>query len=395
MEWLAGEPMWREASGVWSSFSPSARQGQMYKYRITGADGWPRDKADPYAFRSELRPGTASILWDLSRLSFSDSVWIAGRTKRYNEPMNIYELHAGSWRRDEDGEWLDYAQLADQLIPYLKEMGFNYVELLPLSEYPFDGSWGYQVSGYFSLTSRYGTPEQFAYFVDQCHQNGIGVIMDFVPVHFAMDAFSLCRFDGMPLYEYDSDAGQSEWGSVNFNFFRGEVRSFLSSAAAFWMDKYHCDGIRMDAISNAIYWQGDEARGVNEGGVKFLRQMNRGLHRKFPKALLIAEDSSHYPKVTAPVTHGGLGFDYKWDMGWMHDTLDYFATPSGSGLSLRKNWISPWSISIKSCTSPLCPTTKTSTARRPSLISSMAPTRKNSPRPGFSICTCSPIPVKN
>lgn len=324
-----GEPLKKDEAGVWSCFSKQAKAGQMYKYKITGADGIIRDKADPYAFRSELRPGTASVLWDISKLSFSDKKWCAGRSKRYNEPFNIYEMHAGSWRRKENGEWLNYAELADELIPYLKEMHFNFVELLPLSEYPFDGSWGYQVSGYFSLTSRYGTPEQFAYFVNECHKNNIGVIMDFVPVHFVPDDFSLREYDGTALYEYDSDVGQSEWGSANFNFYRGEVRSFLSSAAAFWLEVYHCDGIRMDAISNAIYWQGDAGRGVNQGGVEFLQQMNLGLHKRFPEAVIIAEDSTNFLKVTAPVEYDGLGFDYKWDMGWMHDTLDYFATPFG------------------------------------------------------------------
>ncbi len=324
-----GQPLYKNASGVWSGFCPGACKGQMYKFRITGADGVSRDKADPYAFRSELRPGTASVLWDLAEVHIRDEGWMSGRDKCYDRPLNIYELHAGSWRRNADGSWLNYAQLADQLVPYLKEMNFNFVELLPLSEHPFDGSWGYQTSGYFSLTSRYGTPAQFGYFVEKCHQNGIGVIMDFVPVHFVPDGYALCEYDGTALYEYDSDVGHSEWGSRNFNFYRGEVRSFLASAAAFWLDVYHCDGIRMDAICNAIYWQGDPVRGVNRGGVEFLQQMNQALHKRWPAAILVAEDSSNYLKVTAPVAYGGLGFDYKWDMGWMHDTLDYFATPFG------------------------------------------------------------------
>lgn len=330
-EWnhWSGQAMEYDETGVWSLYIPEARCGQMYKYRITGKDDVIRDKADPYAFRSELRPGTASVVWNMDGLSFTDEAWCAKRNKHYNEPLNIYEIHAGSWKRKEDGEWLNYAELADELIPYMKKLHFNFVEILPLSEYPFDGSWGYQVGGYFSLTSRYGTPEQFAYFVNECHKNNIGVIMDFVPVHFVPDAFSLREYDGTALYEYDSDVGRSEWGSSNFNFYRGEVCSFLSSAAAFWMDVYHCDGIRMDAISNAIYWQGDTGRGVNEGGVKFLQRMNQELHKKFPNAILIAEDSSNFLKVTAPVEYEGLGFDYKWDMGWMHDTLDYFATPFG------------------------------------------------------------------
>lgn len=328
-EWngWAGQPLSRDSAGVWSGFAPGASEGQMYKFRLLGADGETRDKADPYAFCSEVRPGTASVLCDLSHFTIHDEGWRAERDKGYNRPLNIYEMHAGSWRRRADGSWLNYAELADELVPYLKEMHFNCVELLPLTEHPFDGSWGYQVSGYFSLTSRYGTPEQFAYFVEKCHQNGIGVLMDFVPVHFVADGFSLARYDGTALYEYDSDVGHSEWGSCNFNFYRGEVRSFLSSAAAFWLDVFHCDGIRMDAICNAIYWQGKAERGVNSGGVTFLQQMNEALHRRWPSAILVAEDSSNFLKVTAPVAYEGLGFDYKWDMGWMHDTLDYFATP--------------------------------------------------------------------
>ena len=203
------------------------------------------------------------------------------------------------------------------------------MELLPLAEHPFDGSWGYQTSGYFSVTSRYGSPADFAAFVNACHRMGIGVIMDFVPVHFAANGDALANFDGTHLYEYDSDVGHSEWGTCNFNYYRREVCSFLNSAAALWMDVYHCDGIRMDAISRALYWQGDPNRGVNEGAVTFLRNLNHGLNTRFPTGIYTAEDSTNFLKVTAPTRYDGIGFDYKWDMGWMHDTLDYFATPFG------------------------------------------------------------------
>lgn len=323
-----GAPMSRDNAGVWSC-TAKAKEGQLYKFRVLGPDGSWVEHSDPCALAAELRPGTASRLFDLSRLEaqFTDGVWIAGQDKHYDRPMNIYEMHAGSWKRKPDGSWYDYEELAQELIPWLVEHQYTHVELLPLAEHPFDGSWGYQNTGYFAPTSRYGTPVQFARFVNACHLAGIGVLMDFVPVHFAKNADGLARLDGTFLYEYDSDVGQSEWGTCNFNFYRGEVRSFLNSAAAIWLDLYHCDGIRMDAISRALYWLGDPSRGVNQGAVQFLQNMNQGLHQRFPSAILTAEDSTNFLKVTAPVEYDGLGFDYKWDMGWMHDTLDFFATP--------------------------------------------------------------------
>ena len=323
-----GAPMTRDNAGVWSC-TAKAKEGQLYKFRVLGPDGSWVEHSDPCALAAELRPGTASRLFDLSHLEaqFTDGVWMAGQDKHYDRPMNIYEMHAGSWKRRPDGSWYDYEELAQELIPWLVEHQYTHVELLPLAEHPFDGSWGYQNTGYFAPTSRYGTPVQFARFVNACHLAGIGVLMDFVPVHFAKNADGLARLDGTFLYEYDSDVGQSEWGTCNFNFYRGEVRSFLNSAAAIWLDLYHCDGIRMDAISRALYWLGDPSRGVNQGAVQFLQNMNQGLHQRFPSAILTAEDSTNFLKVTAPVEYDGLGFDYKWDMGWMHDTLDFFATP--------------------------------------------------------------------
>ena len=323
-----GAPMSRDNAGVWSC-TAKAKEGQLYKFRVLGPDGSWVEHSDPCALAAELRPGTASRLFDLSCLEaqFTDGVWMAGQDKHYDRPMNIYEMHAGSWKRKPDGSWYDYEELAQELIPWLVEHQYTHVELLPLAEHPFDGSWGYQNTGYFAPTSRYGTPVQFARFVNACHLAGIGVLMDFVPVHFAKNADGLARLDGTFLYEYDSDVGQSEWGTCNFNFYRGEVRSFLNSAAAIWLDLYHCDGIRMDAISRALYWLGDPSRGVNQGAVQFLQNMNQGLHQRFPSAILTAEDSTNFLKVTAPVEYDGLGFDYKWDMGWMHDTLDFFATP--------------------------------------------------------------------
>lgn len=333
--WGPGVEMQREDTGIWCAFIPGLAEGELYKYRILGKDGQTVMRADPYAFRTELRPGTASRLAKLD-FAFDDSAWMELRNKNHNRPMNIYELHAGSWRHrpgacqaDGSDGWYSYDELAKELIPWLLDHNFTHIELLPLAEHPFDGSWGYQTTGYFSATSRYGSPAQLAALINACHRMGIGVIMDFVPVHFAANADALANFDGTHLYEYDSDVGRSEWGTCNFNYYRHEVRSFLNSAAALWMEVYHCDGIRMDAISRALYWQGDPARGVNQGAVDFLRGLNHGLNQRWPTGIYMAEDSTNFLKVTAPTRYDGVGFDYKWDMGWMHDTLDYFATPFG------------------------------------------------------------------
>ena len=319
--------MHRSYSGCWEADAAGVTRGTCYQYRVCGADGSVVDHCDPYGTAMTLRPDGRSIVWGAPTCQWTDSAWMAKRSKNFDAPLNIYEAQAGSWRCKEDGTPYTYSELAKQLPAYLKENGYTHLELMPLSEYPFDGSWGYQNTGYFAPTSRYGTPVQFARFVNACHMAGIGVLMDFVPVHFAKNADGLARLDGTFLYEYDSDVGQSEWGTCNFNFYRGEVRSFLNSAAAIWLDLYHCDGIRMDAISRALYWLGDPSRGVNQGAVQFLQNMNQGLHQRFPSAILTAEDSTNFLKVTAPVEYDGLGFDYKWDMGWMHDTLDFFATP--------------------------------------------------------------------
>lgn len=320
-------PLAPEGDGFWALADPSAADGGLYKYRVTGADGAVTDRADPFALAAELRPGSASRLLQLLP-SRARTGYRADPRRGYDRPMSIYELHAGSWRRREDGSWLFYGELAAPLIPYLKEHGFTHLELLPLAEHPLDASWGYQDGGYFAATSRYGDPRGLQYLIDELHRAGIGVLMDFVPVHFVSDSFALRRFDGTPLYEYDAaDLADSAWGSCNFDFYKAPVRSFLQSAADFWLSFYHCDGLRADAVSNAIYWQGDAGRGVNAGGVEFLRGLCAGLHRRHPAALLMAEDSSTYLKVTAPVEYGGLGFDYKWGLGWMHDTLEFFCAP--------------------------------------------------------------------
>ena len=314
----------KDEQGIWSLFIAGAKPGDMYKYRITQATGRVVDKMDPYAFYSELRPNTASIVADLEYKKWSDQKWMDQRTKNFDKPVNIYELHIGSWKKDEDQEWVNYRDIAKELIAYVKENHFTHIELMPLNEYPFDGSWGYQCSGYFSATSRYGSVSDLMYLVNACHRANIGVILDFVPVHFVRDDFSLSYFDGTPLYEYEKACdADSQWGTANFNLWREEVRSFLMSAAAFWIDKYHIDGLRMDAISNIIHWHGNKDLGTNEGALNFIKRMNYHLSEKYKGVMLIAEDSSDFPDVTKSTVDGGLGFDYKWDLGWMNDTLKY------------------------------------------------------------------------
>ena len=326
------QDLYRTQDGnFWECHDNDAVPGQMYKYRIYGADGSVNEHCDPYGYGMELRPAFASILRDLSALSFTDDLWMWTRTDRKKEALSIYEIHFGSFKKPgkKQEDWYTYEEMADVLIPYVKEQGYQYIEIMPLNEYPSDESWGYQSTGFFSPTSRYGSAEGLQKFVNACHLAGIGVILDIVPVHFAMDSYGLKHFDGTALYEYPHSAvGVSEWGSCNFMHSRGEVRSFLMSCANYWLTEYHMDGIRMDAISRIIYWQGDEARGVNHTAVDFLKCMNSRLKSIHGNAILAAEDSTSYPGVTKPVWAGGLGFDYKWDLGWMNDTLNYFRTPA-------------------------------------------------------------------
>ena len=358
-------PAHRGDGGVWEYYDERAECGMMYKYAVLGADGVLRDKADPYARRAELGGGGASIISAAPSYEWQDGEWMSARSsgegymprgkrhtddkrhshthagisdadrsacdasiaKRADGPINIYELHASAFRRKPDGGLYNYAELAQLLVPYLTECGYNYLELLPIAEYPCDSSWGYQATGFFAPTARYGTPEQLCVLIDRCHAAGIGVLLDFVPVHFAVDGYGLEHFDGTALYEYPSgDVGISEWGSCNFMHAHGDVRSFLCSAAASFLEDFHFDGLRVDAVSRIIYWLGDPARGICDGGVTFLRTLTDGLHARFPHCLLCAEDSTAYTGVTKTPKDGGLGFDYKWDMGWMHDTLDYFRT---------------------------------------------------------------------
>lgn len=328
-------------------FVPEARPGMMYKYKIYHRDGSSMEHCDPYGFGMELRPAFASIIRDMDTYRFHDAKWMKNRSVCQGSPLNIYEVHLGSWRTkpvfDEQGNpltpeeiaesnrveesWYTYKEIAPMLAEYVKEQGYNYVEFMPLSEHPSDQSWGYQNTGFFSPTSRYGTADDLKEMIDILHQHNIGIILDFVPVHFALDGYGLARYDGTALYEYPSnDVGYSEWGSMNFIHSKGEVRSFLQSAANYWLSEYHFDGLRMDAISRIIYWMGDESRGVNDRAVDFIRNMNQGLKDRHPSIILCAEDSTDFKGTTKETKYGGLGFDYKWDMGWMNDTLNFFRT---------------------------------------------------------------------
>ena len=319
-----------EHESVYSVVVPNAKKGMLYKYRVYAKDGSVVEHCDPFGFAMELRPGFASIITDLQEYRFLDETWLLKREKNYNRPMNIYEVHLASFQTNPQNEhgFFTYEELADRLIAHVKEHHFNYIECMPLSEHPADCSWGYQNTGFYAPTSRYGAPLSLMKFVDKCHQAGIGVILDFVPVHFAIDEYGLAKFGGQPCFEYPyEDISVSEWGTLNFNHTKGSVASFIQSAANYWLQIYHFDGIRMDAISRAIYWQGDPRRGVNTGAVNFIKRMNKGLHKYNPNAMLIAEDSTDFLKVTAPVAYDGLGFDYKWDMGFMNDTLEFFKLP--------------------------------------------------------------------
>ena len=328
-------------------FVPEARPGMMYKYKIYHRDGSSMEHCDPYGFGMELRPAFVSIIRDMDTYRFHDAKWMKNRSVCQGSPLNIYEVHLGSWRTkpvfDEQGNpltpeeiaesnrvaesWYTYKEIAPMLAEYVKEQGYNYVEFMPLSEHPSDQSWGYQNTGFFSPTSRYGTADDLKEMIDILHQHNIGTILDFVPVHFALDGYGLARYDGTALYEYPSnDVGYSEWGSMNFIHSKGEVRSFLQSAANYWLSEYHFDGLRMDAISRIIYWMGDESRGVNDRAVDFIRNMNQGLKDRHPSIILCAEDSTDFKGTTKETKYGGLGFDYKWDMGWMNDTLNFFRT---------------------------------------------------------------------
>ncbi|MGE5328975.1 MAG: 1,4-alpha-glucan branching protein GlgB [Deltaproteobacteria bacterium] len=329
------------SSGVWEIFIPDIKQGEIYKYEIKTQRGDIILKADPYAFYAELKPKTASIIYNVDNYVWNDREWIEKRERSNNfeQPVSIYEVHLGSWKKKTEDEesYYSYRELADELVSYVKEMGYTHIELLPIMEHPFDGSWGYQLTGYYAATSRHGTPEDFMYFVDVCHQNNIGVLVDWVPAHFPKDAFGLARFDGTALYEHEHpmQGEHPDWGTLIFNFGRNEVRNFLVSNAVFWFDKYHIDGLRVDAVASMLYldygkkdgewicnkWGGRE----NIEAIEFLRQMNTAVYKYFPGIMMIAEESTSWAMVCKPPHVGGLGFSYKWNMGWMNDFLRYMS----------------------------------------------------------------------
>ncbi len=319
--------------GVWSVLiNEQDLSGEMYKYELVTQQGEVLHKADPYAFYSEVRPNTASIVYSLDGYKWKDANW-RRKKKRitiYEKPMFIYELHLASWKKKEEGSLFTYLELIDELIPYIQEQGYTHIELLPVIEHPYDRSWGYQGTGYFSATSRYGTPQELMTFIDACHQVDIGIILDWVPGHFCKDAHGLYMFDGTPTFEYTSynDRENEVWGTANFDLGKPEVRSFLISNALFWMEYFHIDGFRVDAVSNIIYWPNTNESHENPFAIEFLKNLNKAVFDYDYSALMIAEDSSDWPLVTAPTYEGGLGFNYKWNMGWMNDMLNYMETPS-------------------------------------------------------------------
>ena len=334
--------MYNIGYGVWEVFVEGVKEFCTYKYCIESEYGDRLMKADPYAFHAQTRPGQASVVYDIESYSWNDSEWFNKRKEKNisSSPMNIYEIHAGSWRKYPDGNFFNYQKLADELIPYLKEMHYTHVQLMPIMEYPYDGSWGFQTTGYYAPTSRYGTPSDFMAFVDKLHGEGIGVILDWVPSNFPTDDFGLARFDGSPLYESNDPktSKRNSWGTCLFNYARFEVTSFLVSCAMFWLDKYHIDGLRIGALSSMLYldygktegeWKPNKFGGKeNLDAVDFVKRLNTAVHMYHPDVMMFAEENTSWPKLTHKIEDGGLGFDFKWNMGWMNDMLHYMSLNS-------------------------------------------------------------------
>ena len=335
-DWGYGEMFPQGTTGIWTGFVEGIGEDTIYKYRIRRHDGFEFLKADPYAFYSELRPKTASVVKDLTGFKWEDATWRA-KNKRKNldaNPMNIYEVHLGSWKRHWDGRFFTFSQYIEELIPYVKEMGYTHIELLPVMEHPLDDSWGYQITGYYSVTSRYGEPKELMQFINECHKQDIGVILDWVPAHFCRDSHGLYLFDGTPTYEYQdpNKASNNRWGTTHFDYGKPQVHSFIISNAIFWMDMFHADGLRVDAVSAMLYldyddgpWTPNKYGGnTNLEGVDLLKKLNTTVKQEFPAALMIAEESTAFPLITHDVDSNGLAFTHKWNMGWMNDILRYF-----------------------------------------------------------------------
>lgn len=336
-DWEIGFPLENfEETGVWTGFFEDARVGQFYKYRIVQADGSVKVKNDPHAFEYEVRPKDASIVKSLREKEWSDGLWFANRDRFeiYERPLNIYEVHLSSWKHHEDGSWYTITELKDEMIPYVREMGYTHIQFMPLMEHPLDASWGYQITGFYALSSKFGTAEEFQDFVEECHKQNIGVLVDWVPGHFNRNDYAMAYFDGTPQYEYVdlNRANNNRWGTLNFDLGKAQVQSFLISNAMYWINTFHLDGLRVDAVSNMLYLDYDEGdwtpnndgSNANYQGIDFIKKLNKTLFKEYPDLLMIAEESTAWEGVTKPVHAGGLGFNYKWNMGWMNDTLKFF-----------------------------------------------------------------------
>ncbi|WP_051237722.1 1,4-alpha-glucan branching protein GlgB [Lacticigenium naphthae] len=323
-------------TGTWTGFSSEAKEGDCYKYRMVQADGTIKLKIDPFAHEFEVRPKDSSVIKFLPQKKWNDGIWLANRKRLtvYERPLNIYEVHMSSWKHHEDGSWYSITDLKNELIPYVKSMGYTHIEFLPLVEHPLDASWGYQATGYFAISSKFGTMEEFQEFVDTAHQENIGVIMDWVPGHFNKNDYGMAYFDGTSQFEYDNpiQAENVRWGTLNFDLSKPQIHSFLISNALFWIEQFHLDGLRVDAVSNMLYLDYDEGEWIpnddgsnhNQFGVEFIQKMNKNIFERHEEILMIAEESTAWSKVTSPIHEGGLGFNYKWNMGWMNDTLKFF-----------------------------------------------------------------------